>query len=460
VNYTLVEVPFRTELHARWSVFFDDLNVHYLYTPCTFVDRTGQSYSPAFWLPAQKVWFHAEEHRAPQWWQEFQRKVTPWRTKRTQKVDPQWRGDALLAVGPIPSPHIYDEFAGPWHTHQEPGMQVIGDACYQWTLCTVCDSFGATYFGLAERLPCRCLDREPHRKVRNGGHARLLRAYRSAHEESTIRLAASGSQVIRSAILKPGDAHPLQSRRCTGVCRSVADLMGVDSPGSPGSLEGADALCGLCPEFVCRECAQRPTDEIDGHCQVCVPRPLLSEFGARRVLNTYVTAQAGPEGTPAFEKACAFFNSDINWAMGIRSRPEAKIADLVVGLNYAHEEAASAEPGVDRAAARRKARNDAYYKKLRERSKAAKTSPLSPAQHDYLVSLTRQVGPAVFDAHLAVVIRGTNIAPRGHRELCVRVIDRLTGATANKLITRLKAHPRRPVPKPTKPAPTPTDDAL
>lgn len=375
VIYTLAEVPFRKELHARWSVFFDDLNIHYLYTPCTFADRTGRSYAPAFWLPVERVWFHAEEQRAPQWWEEFQLKVTPLRTKRSQKVASQWRGDALLAVGPIPSPHVYDAVVGPWHAHEEPGMQAGGDACHQWTLCTVCGSFGATYFGHAERLPCGCLERRGHRKVHNGDDVRLLRAYRSAHEESTIRPAISGSQVIRSAILKPGDAHPVQSRRCAGACQSVAELMDVDSSGGPGSLEGADALCGLCPELVCRECAQRPTDEIDGHCQVCVPRPLLSEFGARRALNTYVTAQAGPEGTPAFEKACAFFNSDINHAMGIRSRPEAGIVNLVVGLNYAHDEAASAEPGIDRGAARRKARNDAYYKELRERSKTAKTSP-------------------------------------------------------------------------------------
>ncbi|NKY96695.1 hypothetical protein HGB44_03260 [Nocardiopsis dassonvillei subsp. albirubida] len=84
---------------------------------------------------------------------------------------------------------------------------------------------------------------------------------------------------------------------------------------------------------------------------------------------------------------------------------------------------------------------------MRERSKAAKTSPLSQAQHDYLVRLAHRVGPEVFDAHLAVAIRGTDIAPRARRELCVRVIDRLTGATASKLISRLKAHLRRPAPK-------------
>ncbi|WP_210751119.1 hypothetical protein [Nocardiopsis alborubida] len=447
MSYTLVEARFDSDLHARWSVFFDDLHINYLYTPCTFKDRTGQDYSPAFYLPEQKVWVHAEVERAPQWWNEFRLNASKLlRTNRSQFA-PQWRGDALLTVGPFPFPYLYNTPAGPWHPHEDPDVQMGGKAHYEWTLCPMCGSFGATYFGYAEQLPCRCLEYEGHRKVRNGDDSRLLRAYRSAYEENTIRPTAAGGRVIRSAILNPDDPPPFQSRRCAGACQTVAELTGADSPGNPSALEGAEALCGLCPELVCGECAQRPTDEIGGHCQVCAPRPLLSEFGARRALNAYVTAQAGPPGTPDFEKACAFFNSDINHAMGVRSRPDASIADLVAGLNFAHDETDSAEPGIEHLMARRKARTDAYYKELRERSKAAKTSPLSQAQHDYLVRLAHRVGPEVFDAHLAVAIRGTDIAPRARRELCVRVIDRLTGATASKLISRLKAHLRRPAPK-------------
>jgi hypothetical protein len=89
VSYTLVEAQFDSDLHARWSVFFDDLNVNYLYTPYTFADRTGRDYSPAFYLPEQKVWFHAEEEHAPQWWRQFQLKTTTrLRTTRTQKAAP------------------------------------------------------------------------------------------------------------------------------------------------------------------------------------------------------------------------------------------------------------------------------------------------------------------------------------------------------------------------------------
>lgn len=455
VSYTLVEARFDSDLHARWSVFFDDLNVNYLYTPCTFKDRTGRDYSPAFWLPEQKVWFHAEEEQAPRWWHQFQLTTTTrLRTTRTQKAAPQWCGDALLAVGPIPFPCTIDATVCPWHNHSESEMRMAGETGYQWTLCLVCDSFGATHLGYAERLPCRCLEREGHRKVDNGGDPQILRAYRSAREERAIRPTRFGNRVIRSAILKSGDAPPVQSRRCAGVCRSVAELTVEDSPGDPGSLEGTGALCGLCPELVCGECAQRPTDEVGGHCQVCVPRPMMSESGARRALNAYVTVQAGPRESPDFEKVCAFFNSDINESMGVRSRPDASIVELVVGLNYAHDETSSAEPGIEHLMARRKARNDIYYKELRERSKAAKTSPLSQAQHDYLVRLAQCVGTAAFDTHVAAAIRGTDIAPRAHRELCVRVIDRLTGATASKLITRLKAHPRRPTPRSTKSKPT------
>lgn len=450
MSYTLVEVRFDSDLHARWSVFFDDLHINYLYTPCTFKDRTGRDYSPAFWLPEQKVWFHAEEEQAPQWWHQFQLTTTTrLRTTRTQKAAPQWRGDALLAVGPIPPPCTIDATVCPWHNHSESEMRMAGETGYQWTLCLMCDSFGATHLGYAERLPCRCLELEGHRKVDNGSDPQILRAYRSAREERAIRPTRFGTGVIRSAILKSGDAPPVQSRRCAGVCRSVAELTVEDSPGDPGSLEGARALCGLCPELVCGECAQRPTDEVGGHCQVCVPRPLLSEFSARRALNAYVTAQAGPRESPDFEKVCAFFNSDINKSMGVRSRPDASMADLVVGLNFAHDETVSAEPGIEHFVARRKARADAYYRKLRERSQAVGPGPLSEAQHDYLVRLARRMEPKVFDTHLAATIQGTDIAPWAHGEQGLLVIDRLTGAAAHELISRLKAHRRWSTPKST-----------
>lgn len=68
--YEVVKVEFRTELHARWSVFFDHLRVPWAYEPVTFYDSQGSPRTPAFWLPEQRIWF-AAELEAPVWWGRF-----------------------------------------------------------------------------------------------------------------------------------------------------------------------------------------------------------------------------------------------------------------------------------------------------------------------------------------------------------------------------------------------------
>ncbi|MFD4994763.1 hypothetical protein [Streptomyces buecherae] len=54
--YEVIKVKFRTELHARWSVFFDHLRVPWAYEPVTFRDSAGSPRTPAFWLPEQRIW--------------------------------------------------------------------------------------------------------------------------------------------------------------------------------------------------------------------------------------------------------------------------------------------------------------------------------------------------------------------------------------------------------------------
>ena len=46
---------FRSRLEARWAVFFDALNVRWLYEPEGFELSVGR-YLPDFWLPDTKVW--------------------------------------------------------------------------------------------------------------------------------------------------------------------------------------------------------------------------------------------------------------------------------------------------------------------------------------------------------------------------------------------------------------------
>ena len=47
---------FRSRLEARWGVFFDTLNVPYLYEPEGFEFDDGVRYLPDFWLPTWNCW--------------------------------------------------------------------------------------------------------------------------------------------------------------------------------------------------------------------------------------------------------------------------------------------------------------------------------------------------------------------------------------------------------------------
>jgi hypothetical protein len=71
MTYEVITTEFRTELHARWSVFFDHLEAPWLYEPATFHDSAGTPCTPAFWLPRERTWFDVELEGPPPWWARF-----------------------------------------------------------------------------------------------------------------------------------------------------------------------------------------------------------------------------------------------------------------------------------------------------------------------------------------------------------------------------------------------------
>ncbi|WP_159026606.1 hypothetical protein [Streptomyces vietnamensis] len=109
--YEVIRMEFQTELHARWSVFFDHLQVPWAYEPVTFHDDEGSPCTPAFWLPEQRIWFAAEVE-APVWWDRFAMAAEgqdEWLDRGGEEPDwcppvevpKKWRGTTLLAEGPF-----------------------------------------------------------------------------------------------------------------------------------------------------------------------------------------------------------------------------------------------------------------------------------------------------------------------------------------------------------------------
>ncbi|MGW6202277.1 hypothetical protein ACWF9B_01290 [Streptomyces sp. NPDC055089] len=350
--FEVIGVGFRTELHARWSVFFDQLRVPWAYEPVTFHDREGTPRTPAFWLPEQRIWF-AAALEAPAWWGRFAMAAEGsdyWGKRwgeeadrcRPVEVPEEWQGLTLLSEGPffpdddpgVDSWGRPDPWDGPWRLHEAAGMRTYDDEPYQWTMCPQCGAFGAAFCGYAERLGCGCLDGPDRSKVANGGDKRLLTAYRAARleqwhsEDFTDPYATVLLPTMREALVQqPGAAAAAAS--CTGECRSLAEQLRQEQRQDDGDGEGLETLCAECPGFVCGQCGGRPAAAAGIPCRTCEPVVLLTEKQARQRLNWRVDQLAATTGIHARR-----VNGIVNDSIGAKTRSGVSLAKLGVALTH------------------------------------------------------------------------------------------------------------------------------
>ncbi|MFG2878820.1 hypothetical protein ACGFYU_28110 [Streptomyces sp. NPDC048337] len=346
--YEVIRVEFRTELHARWSVFFDHLRVPWAYEPVTFYDSQGSPRTPAFWLPEQRMWF-AAELESPVWWGRFAMAAEGsdywgdgWGEQAGRclpvEVPEEWQGLTLLSEGPFfpdDDPGIDtwgrpDPWDGPWRLHEAKGMLTYGDSPYQWTMCPQCGSFGAEFCGYAERLPCGCLDDGEHSKVAGGSDKRLLAAYRAAQLErwhDDISHATVLWPTVREALVQqPGAGAAAEN--CVGECQSVAEQMRQElCPPDPGESEELETLCSACPGFVCGQCGEQPAPAADAPCRTCEPVVLLTENQVRQRINWKVEKLAAATGMQGRR-----VNGIVNDSIGEKSRSGVSLAKLGTAL--------------------------------------------------------------------------------------------------------------------------------
>ncbi|MEU0343803.1 hypothetical protein ABZ092_33820 [Streptomyces bobili] len=343
--YEVVTAKFRTELHARWSIFFDHLRIPWAYEPVFFNDTQGTPRTPTFWLPQQRIWFNAEP-QAPAWWGRFAMAAAGsdhwaaayWGTKAEHclpvEVPEEWHGLPLLAEGPL----FPDDEYGPWQMFEASGMRSYDDEPYQWTMCPQCGAFGATFWGYAERLPCGCLDNREHHKVEGSSDSRLLAAYRAAlteqwHPDSAIE-ATLLLPTVREALVDQAGAAAAQES-CTRFCQSLWDQRCQELP--PAAFRGTpdpdtDRLCAHCPGFVCGQCGEHPASALNIPCRVCEPVTLLTENRARQRLNWRVDQLA-----TATCQHGRTVNAILNRAIGVTTRKNISLAQLGAALTHAEQ---------------------------------------------------------------------------------------------------------------------------
>ncbi|MEU9405829.1 hypothetical protein AB0E08_08995 [Streptomyces sp. NPDC048281] len=343
--YEVVTAKFRTELHARWSIFFDHLQIPWAYEPVTFYDAKGAPRTPSFWLPRQQIWFDAEP-QAPQWWGRFAMAAaasTRWaRGYWGETAEPclpvdvpeEWQGLPLLAEGVL----FPDDEWEPWQAFGAGGMRTYDEEPYQWTMCPQCGAFGATFLGSAERLSCDCLDHQEQRRVDGHSDRRLLLAYRAALAEvwhpdqgfeETLLL-----PTVREALVGQAGAAAAQES-CTGECQSLWGQRCEDLPtaafrGAPDP--GTDRLCAQCPGIVCGQCGEQSASALDVPCRVCEPVTLLSENFARQRLNGRVEQLASVTGRHG-----RAVNILLNEAIGVKTRKSISLAQLGAALTHVEQ---------------------------------------------------------------------------------------------------------------------------
>ena len=357
VVYERVRVRFRTELHARWSAFFDALEVAWVYEPRPFVNQAGHSITPAFWLPRQRIWFDAQDdsYQLVSWWMQFAGAVHGYTGEDLKEIAPdmpsgwlapfpiadRWKGAALLCTRSSPFPQVTDLRGATWW---QPGdaarLWTCMDEGYLWTLCPVCGWLGAEWDGLADRLECGCLAHSSQEK--NADDPRLLAAYQAAADADVRSLAGgllqpgyggqgAGRMFEREGLVARQGAA-LAEQRCVGQCQSLAEVMLGELPPGAYVEAGGEGLCGACPGFVCEGCGELPTPEAGGACRVCEPQRLWSLEQAKKVLNEMAVELSRALGLPIREVHTA-----LNHAMDVRGREMARLEHLAVGLSRAQE---------------------------------------------------------------------------------------------------------------------------
>ncbi|MEH0572853.1 hypothetical protein [Streptomyces scabiei] len=343
--YEVVQAKFRTELHARWSVFFDHLRIPWAYEPVAFCDAQGAPRTPAFWLPQQRIWFDAEP-QAPAWWGRFAMAAAGsdhwtagyWgeEAERCLPVDvpEEWHGLPLLAEGLL----FPDDDYGPWQFFDARGMRTYDDEPYQWTMCPQCGAFGATFCGYAERLPCDCLDDREDHKADGHSDRRLLLGYRAALAEVWHQDGGFGDTLllptVREALVDQAGAAAAQ-QSCTGDCQSLWSQRCQELP--PAAFRGTpdpdtDRLCAQCPGFVCGQCGEQPASALDTPCRVCEPVTLLSENLARQRLNALVEQLASANGQHP-----RTVNTLLNQAIGVKTRKGISLPQLGAALIHVEQ---------------------------------------------------------------------------------------------------------------------------
>jgi hypothetical protein len=149
---------FRSRLEMRWALFFESLNIDYVYEPRTFHLSNGKRYTPDFWIPRIKAWL---EIKANQLYEDEREKAI----LLHQFVHRRYGHRVFVVYGYCRHPFIKkrERFRkqGGRILEFHPGVDQYTDECC-WVKCDQCQRIN---IGHRNTLPCHTHDEktlDPH----------------------------------------------------------------------------------------------------------------------------------------------------------------------------------------------------------------------------------------------------------------------------------------------------------
>lgn len=188
---SLTGTLFRSELEARWALFYRQMGIGHSYKEKP-VDFDTVSCEPDFYLNSHSVWtmvctmFPTGEEKAKA------------RLLAERSGDPVY-----LFYGQIPDPHPVDPL---WYSGSAMAFfpDGRGDEAYWWCECSNCESAGIEFEGRATHLPCGCLKRIfPGWDLPHDFSGRILRAYRVAREAKLTTASGDGHDELHDPNYRP-----------------------------------------------------------------------------------------------------------------------------------------------------------------------------------------------------------------------------------------------------------------
>lgn len=143
---------FRSRLEARWAVFFDTLEVAWVYEREAYALGDGLAYLPDFWLPELDCWVEIKGEDATQEAHEKARALATATRKRVYIFS----GSIELPQGDMPPAMACVYWPDNTTVPARPSMWA-----HKWCVCPECDAIGIAPGGDGTELPaygvCDCL---------------------------------------------------------------------------------------------------------------------------------------------------------------------------------------------------------------------------------------------------------------------------------------------------------------